>query len=120
MYFPKKEHSYGELLLRVLKLILPPVLFVILLLLVLQVFADSGVLKSFVLPAPTTVFHSLGTDMALFSPHLVQTLKVAALGFALSVIVGVLFALLMYRFKAVYRIFYPLVLVSQTIPTMVI
>ncbi len=103
-----------------LKLLLPPLLFIIVLLLALQFLSDSGILKSFVLPAPSDVFQSLGRDMSLFSPHIIQTMKIALLGFVLSIFAGVLFALLIYRFKIVYRIFYPLVVASQTIPTMVI
>ncbi len=120
MFFPKKDESFKQQFRHAFKLIFPPVLFILLLLLLLQFLADSGILKSFVLPAPSAVFHSLTADMPLFRPHILQTLKIASLGFVLSVIVGMLFALLMYRFKSVYRIFYPLVVASQTIPTMVI
>ncbi len=120
MFSSKKDEPYKQKLMHALKLILPPVIFILLLLLLLQLLADSGIIKSFVLPAPSAVFHSLTADMPLFGPHILQTLKIALLGFVLSMIVGMLFALLMFRFKNVYRIFYPLVVASQTIPTMVI
>ena len=120
MFVSKKDGVFKQRLQHACKLILPPVIFILLLLLLLQFLADSGILKSFVLPAPSAVFHSLTADMPLFSPHILQTLKIAWLGFVLSIIVGMLFALFMYRFTTAYRIFYPLVVASQTIPTMVI
>ena len=120
MSFPTKLKSILHRVANALKSVLAPLLFLAALLVILQLLANSGMLKSFVLPAPTDVFASLLRDLPLFTPHLLQSLKIAAVGFLLSIIVGVLFALLIYRFKAMYRIFYPLVVASQTIPTMVI
>ena len=100
--------------------ILPPALLILILLGALQVFSDLGLIRHFVLPAPRQVALSLVRDAGVILPHAGHTLGIALAGFGLSIFLGLAFALLMDRFALLSDTFYPLILISQTIPTLVI
>lgn len=86
----------------------------------LQVLSMAKIIHSFVLPAPAAVFSALITQKEILWLHCRETLTIASLGFILSIILGIIIALLMDAFTLVYRALYPLLVVSQTIPTMII
>lgn len=98
----------------------PPALLLVALIGGLQWLTNAGVVKDFVLPAPDQVWAVLTTQFDLLTPHLVETLKVCLAGLFLSLLIGVALALLMDRIRPVRRACYPLVVASQTIPTLVI
>lgn len=98
----------------------PPVLVVAVILIVIQILADAEIIRSFILPPPSAVGRSLVRDTPAMAHHLLKTLKIAVWGYVLSTVIGVVFALLMDRFAWMYRAFYPLIVISQTIPTLVI
>ena len=52
--------------------------------------------------------------------HLTYTLTESILGLIAGVLLGFIFALLMDSFKIIYKIFYPFIIISQTIPTIAI
>ncbi len=103
-----------------LKKILPPLVVLAAILALIQLLSVTGVIREFVLPAPSAVWHALITDTNLLWGHLKETLYVSLLGFFLSIALGILVALLMDSFNLIYRAIYPLLVVSQTIPTMII
>ncbi|HHV42415.1 MAG TPA: ABC transporter permease [Clostridiaceae bacterium] len=103
-----------------LKHIVPALVVLALLIGLIQLLSAVGIVRSFVLPAPSDVLRALITQRDLLWFHLRETLSVAALGFVLSIILGIVIALLMDAFPLLYRAFYPLLVVSQTIPTMII
>jgi ABC-type nitrate/sulfonate/bicarbonate transport system permease component len=98
----------------------PPVLVLVGLLLLLQLLSMLGVIHDFVIPRPSRVIQALMEEHEVLWPHIVETAKISLFGFFLSVIFGALVALAMDQSEGLYRAFYPLVVVSQTIPTMVI
>lgn len=100
--------------------ILPPVVLIALLLLIIQLLADAEIIRSFILPAPSDVLLSLIHDTPAMMTHIFHTLRIALFGYILSCLTGIAFALLMDRFSIVYRAFYPLIVISQTIPTLII
>jgi ABC-type nitrate/sulfonate/bicarbonate transport system permease component len=99
---------------------LPPILLVIVLLGVFQLSADAGLIRHYVLPAPGQVGRSLVEDFPIMSRQAIHTLRIASLGFLLSAFTGTAFALLMDRFKLLSDTAYPFIVISQTIPTLVI
>ena len=103
-----------------LKKFLPPLVVLAAILALIQLLSATGVIREFVLPAPSAVWHALITDTNLLWGHLKETLYVSLLGFFLSIVLGILVALLMDSFNLIYRAIYPLLVVSQTIPTMII
>ncbi len=101
-------------------LVLPPFLLLLGLVLIFQLMADAGFIRHYVLPAPGDVAQSLVSDFPVMGAYALQTLRIAALGFLLSVLAGALFALLMDRFRLLSNTVYPFIVISQTIPTLVI
>ena len=72
------------------------------------------------LPSPVQVVTALVADFPLLLSHMWTTLSEAALGLAIGVAVGFVFAVLMDKFETFYLAFDPLLTVSQTIPTVAI
>ena len=100
--------------------ILPPLLLILFVAVGFQLLSDTGLIHHYVLPSPSQVARSLVQDFPVMGDHLVHTLRVASLGFLLSALTGAVSALLMDRFKLLSDTVYPLVVISQTIPTLVI
>lgn len=68
------------------------------------------------LPAPTAILASLFTNAADITPHAVQTFVETAIGFALAIVVGFVFAVILDVSPVLRRAIYPLLVASQTIP----
>ena len=79
-----------------------------------------GVVPSFLLPAPSAVATAFVADAPLLVEHTLTTVLEAALGLAIGVVVGFVFAVLRDRFETFYLALNPLITVSQTIPTVAI
>ncbi|MFO7262910.1 MAG: ABC transporter permease [Bacillota bacterium] len=72
---------------------------------------------AFILPPPSAIAVALWEHAdVLWTVHLPATLSIVALGLLISVIVGVAMAALMTLFPLAERTFYPLLIVSQTLP----
>lgn len=102
------------------QIIWPPLLATAGLLFVLQLLSWTGVIKEFIIPAPTAVWQALVRDHKNLWPHVKMTASIALIGFVLAVLVGSLVAIVMERNRAIYRALYPILVASQTIPTIVI
>jgi len=91
-----------------------------------QLAASSGFmaevldLEDFLVPSPAEIASSLWEDRSLLVENAWPTLVEIALGFALAVAVGVAFALAMHLWTTIRLAAQPLVIVSQTIPILVI
>ncbi len=85
-----------------------------------ELLVRTGVVPSFLLPAPSAVATAFVADAPLLVEHTLTTVLEAALGLAIGVVVGFVFAVLMDRFETFYLAFNPLITVSQTIPTVAI
>jgi ABC-type nitrate/sulfonate/bicarbonate transport system permease component len=72
------------------------------------------------LPSPVAVAKAFITDLPLLLKHSLTTLAEAALGLFLSVACAIGFAILMDRFVIIKKTFYPVAIVTQTIPTIAI
>ncbi|WP_338471163.1 ABC transporter permease [Niallia sp. XMNu-256] len=74
--------------------------------------------KSFVLPSPIDIVVKLWElKDILILVHLPATLSIIFLGLAASILIGMGLAVWMYSSKTVEKTFYPLIIASQTIPT---
>ena len=85
-----------------------------------QLVCSVGLVPSFLLPSPVAVIQALVGDWQLLAGHAVTSLAEAAAGLACGIALGFAAAVLMDRFELVYRAFYPLVVLTQTIPTVAI
>ena len=93
---------------------------VLLLLGVWQLVCTLGLVPGYMLPSPVEVVRAFIDERALLLEHSVITLQEAFLGLILGVVVGFVFALLMDTFEILYKAFYPILVITQTIPTVAI
>lgn len=85
-----------------------------------QLVCSVGLVPSFLLPSPVAVVQALIGDWQLLAGHAVTSLAEAALGLVTGIALGFAAAVAMDRFELVYRALYPLVVLTQTIPTVAI
>jgi len=74
----------------------------------------------YLLPAPSAIIESMGTNAAVLIKQSVGTTVEILLGFALSVVVGVPLALAIFLWKPFARTIYPLLISSQAVPKVAI
>ncbi|MDO4437251.1 MAG: ABC transporter permease [Coriobacteriaceae bacterium] len=85
-----------------------------------QLVCSAGLVPSFMLPSPAAVVQALVSDWPLLAAHAATSLAEAGLGLGAGVALGFIAAVLMDRFELLYRAFYPIVVLTQTIPTVAI
>ena len=96
---------------------LPALIFLFALLLLWQAGA-MGLDAAYILPSPVQILQTLWELRGpLFTVHLPATMGVTAIGLAISLVLGLALAVAMDASALVRRMLYPLVVISQTIPT---
>ena len=96
---------------------LPAMIFLFALLVLWQAGA-VGMDAAYILPSPTQILARLWELRGpLFTAHLPATLLCTGIGLAISVVLGLLLAVLMDASPAAEKMLYPLIVASQTIPT---
>ncbi len=85
-----------------------------------ELIADALSLKPYLVPAPSDIASSLWNDRSLLADQGWVTLREVLLGFGLSVLAGVAFAVVLHLSATLRRAFYPLLVASQTVPIIVI
>ena len=90
------------------------------LLLIWQGVSAAGLVPGYMLPSPVDVVRAFWAERALLWENAVITLQEAFIGLALGVALGFLFAVLMDAFDVLYRAFYPILVITQTVPTVAI
>lgn len=75
---------------------------------------------AFMMPSPKDVITALCEDFKLLCLHARYTLAETFIGMAISIILSFLLAVIMDRFKPVKKAVYPLLVVTQTIPSIAI
>lgn len=100
-----------------MKKYLPPAILFFLLLVAWQAIA-MGINAAYILPSPIQVLERLWElREPLITVHLPATMAVTFIGLAISIVLGLLLAIVMDMSETVQRTLYPLVITSQTIPT---
>jgi putative hydroxymethylpyrimidine transport system permease protein len=105
---------------------LPPIVIALMLLGLWQLAASSDVIANalriepFLVPAPSDIARSLWTDRSLLVDNGWVTLQEVLAGFAVSIVAGVGFALVLHLSPTLRRAFYPLLVASQTVPIVVV
>jgi len=93
---------------------------VILVLIVWQFICSIGLVESFMLPSPVQVVQAFISEFPALMEHSVITLAEAFLGLSLGILLGFVMAVLMDQFEPLYKACYPLIVLTQTIPTVAI
>ena len=92
----------------------------ILLILLWEVLCDAGVVPAYMLPSPRSVWEAFKGDFPLLCDHGKVTLQEAFYGMFIGVVLAFAVAILMDAFPLLYKGFYPIIVVTQTIPTIAI
>jgi len=77
-------------------------------------------IKDYILPSPSAILYQFIKSGDLLLSHSVTTITETVLGFILGVILAVLLSIIMSSFRILQNIFYPFMILSQTIPIIVI
>lgn len=93
---------------------------ILLILGVWQFVTAVGVIDQFMLPSPMQVIGAFIKEFPILMEHSVITLTEAFIGLAVGIMLGFVMAVCMDRFSVLYKAFYPLIVLTQTIPTVAI
>lgn len=93
---------------------------VILILIVWQVICSLELVESFMLPSPVQVVTALVTEFPLLMEHAAVTMGEAIIGLAAGVLLGFVMAVIMDHYDFLYKAFYPLIVLTQTVPAVAI
>lgn len=85
-----------------------------------QLVCSAGVIPPYMLPSPIKVLQAFVTEFPLLWENSLITLQEAALGLVLGVVVGLTAAVLMDAVEVLYKAFSPLLIITQTIPSVAI
>ncbi len=80
----------------------------------------AGLVDNFMLPSPMQVVKAFITEFPTLMEHSMITLTEAFLGLGIGILFGFVMAVLMDHFDCLYKAFYPLIVLTQTIPTVAI
>lgn len=100
----------------ILNIDLLPAVFTIFLILLWESITRLNLVDPFILPAPSKVVHTLVITFPLMGQHMMATVFEAVVGFSIAIIAGSFIAVVMDKVGVLKRIFYPLLITSQTVP----
>ena len=75
-----------------------------------------GLVPAFMLPSPVEVVRAFVRELPLLWENSLITLQEAFIGLVLGVAFGFAVAVLMDAFEVLYRAFYPLLIITQSVP----
>ena len=99
---------------------LPEAAALCLLILLWQFLYQSGAVPAYMLPSPIQVVKALFTDLPTILRHAVVTLQEAFYGLCIGVVLAFVMATLMDHFRILNKALYPIMIITQTIPTIAI
>lgn len=97
-----------------------PLSAIFLLLAIWQIVVMTGLVPHYMLPSPVEVVQAFINDFKLLMFHSLTSLKEAFLGLGFGILISLVAALFMDRFNFVYKALYPILVITQTIPTVAI
>lgn len=97
-----------------------PSIIIVILLIIWQTLSMVNIIPKFMLPSPIEVVRAFISDFPLLMEHTEITLIEAFLGLGLGIILGFAVAVIMDRFEYAYKMIYPILVITQTIPTVAI
>lgn len=97
-----------------------PFLAISLILIIWQLLSATGIVPKFMLPSPADVVMAFINDFSLLMSHARTTLAEAFLGLSIGILFGFVVAVIMDRFQVAYKAIYPVLVITQTVPTVAI
>ena len=87
----------------------------------LWLFVSEGeIVPSYMLPSPVDVVQAFISDFSVLMSHATVTLQEALYGLLIGTSLGFILAVLMDHFDFLYKALYPILVITQTIPTIAI
>lgn len=99
---------------------IPSIIAVTLLITIWQLLCMTGMVPKYMLPSPAEVIVAFVSELPLLFENSLITLKEAFLGLIFGVGVGFMTAVLMDSFDILYKAFYPILIITQTIPSVAV
>lgn len=93
---------------------------IVLILIVWQIVSSTEFVDRFMLPSPIQVIRAFVSDFPLLMEHSLVTLAEAFIGLGFGIMLGFAMAVLMDRYNRLYQAFYPIIVLTQTVPTVAI
>lgn len=94
-----------------------PIVFILILLIIWEFIVNVGGIEKYILPAPTDVINVLIKDFRTMIPHISATLYEGMVGFLIAIVLSIILAVIMDMVPLIKRALYPVLVISQTIPT---
>lgn len=95
---------------------LPSIIFLLLLLILWELYIDISQINQNILPKPTRIISSLFDNWDIISSHALITLQEALAGLFIAILLGLMIAIIVDSHSLLRKILYPLLISSQTIP----
>lgn len=99
---------------------LPAIITLAALIIIWQVVCTLGIVPSYMLPSPIEVVSAFINDFSSLMENAKVTLTEAVVGLGLGILIGFIFAVSMDASTILYKAIYPILVLSQTIPTVAI
>jgi len=93
---------------------------IVFLIVIWQIVCSLGLVESFMLPSPVDVVKAFVEEFGELMLHLRVTLTEAVVGLIIGVLLGFIIAVVMDAWDGLYRAFYPIIVLTQTVPTVAI
>ncbi len=93
---------------------------IVVILILWQGICSFGFVDSFLLPSPIQVVKAFAEEFPVLMEHSLVTLSEAFIGLLFGILLGFLMAVLMDQFDPLYKACYPLIVLTQTVPTVAI
>ena len=97
-----------------------PIVSILAVLLLWFTLCEDEIVPAYMLPSPVDVGKAFVNDFPILMQHAAVTLQEAIYGLLLGIVLAFVIATLMDRFPFLYKAVYPLLVISQTIPTIAI
>ena len=103
-----------------MKFTLKPLIPLLIVVAIMEWLARAGIVPSFLMPAPSQVIQCVLDDPNSFKKAFLETSGASMLGLSISMIVGLISALILSYSKNIREMFYPYALFFQTVPIIAI
>jgi ABC-type nitrate/sulfonate/bicarbonate transport system permease component len=97
-----------------------PTAFFLVLIITWESISRLNVLPQFILPSPSKILISLFINFGAMQNHILITLYETLIGFSIAIFLSVAIAILMDAMLALKKTLYPLLIISQTIPIIIL
>ncbi len=97
-----------------------PAIAIIAVLLIWYFCCEGELIPAYMLPSPADVFNAFVNNFSIMTEQAQVTLQEAVYGLGIGILLAFLVATLMDRFSFLYKAIYPILIITQTIPTIAI